>query len=307
VDYDAVLRKLALTHNVFTGSAAIAAGVPEHILKNRVRKGQLERPYRGVYRVPGLITPEQSIRAAWLAAGPEADASHHSAVVLWDIPVPLELHMTVLGDNRRRIPGVTVHRATRLDPVDRATRAGITCSSPTRMLIDMAALVEEPLLDLLLDEVLSRHLAVARYIRRRMATIAPRRHNAAVLRRLLDERPEGRAKGTNKFERLLFELLQAAGLPLPVPQFRVVLPSGRKIFFDYAYPNDLVALEGDSYQYHSSRRAWANDRTRNAEATAIGWRIIPATWDDLTFTPQRVPTLVGQALDCRSRKDSQTP
>lgn len=50
---------------------------------------------------------------------------------------------------------------------------------------------------------------------------------------------------------------------------------------DYAFPFYLLALEADSYRHHSSRIDWGRDHTRNRLLTAIGWRILPVTWDDL--------------------------
>lgn len=68
---------------------------------------------------------------------------------------------------------------------------------------------------------------------------------------------------------------------MPLSQFVVVLPSGRRVVLDYAYPDDLLALEADSYRHHSSRTDWCRDHVRNRWLMAIGWRILPVTWDDL--------------------------
>lgn len=83
------------------------------------------------------------------------------------------------------------------------------------------------------------------------------------------------------FERRLLALLATAGLPLPVAQFEVRLPGGGEARLDFAYPAHRLAVEADSYRYHSSKRDWARDHTRNRALTAAGWRILPVTWDDL--------------------------
>ena len=81
--------------------------------------------------------------------------------------------------------------------------------------------------------------------------------------------------------RRLLRYLKTHRLPEPVLQHEVVLPSGRKARLDCAYPEYLVALEADSYRWHASRPAWAHYVTRNRTLTAMGWRIIPVTWEDL--------------------------
>ncbi|HET7722464.1 MAG TPA: hypothetical protein VFK43_21040 [Acidimicrobiales bacterium] len=83
------------------------------------------------------------------------------------------------------------------------------------------------------------------------------------------------------FERRLLAELKSAGLPRPQTQFVVFLPDGRRAVLDYAFPDWLLALEADSYRHHSSRTDWGRDQVRNRCLTAIGWRILPVTWDDL--------------------------
>lgn len=91
-------------------------------------------------------------------------------------------------------------------------------------------------------------------------------------------------------------MLQEAGLPSPVPQYEVVLPHGGRSILDFAYVAEWVAIEADSYRYHSSLRDWSRDRTRNAVLTALGWRIIPVTWDDLGSRAGHVVALVDRSL-----------
>ena len=153
---------------------------------------------------------------------------------------------------------------------------------PARTLIDLAAIVTPATLAVALDDLLSRRLVTVEFVRRRLAVVGRQgRRGAGTLAELLADRSDGQPCATSVFERRLLAQLKAAGLPMPRTQFVVVLPGGRQAVLDYAYPNGLLALEADSYRHHSSRTDWGRDHVRNRWLTAIGWRILPVTWDDL--------------------------
>ena len=79
-------------------------------------------------------------------------------------------------------------------------------------------------------------------------------------------------------------------------QYEVALPSGRTARLDFAYPQRLVALEADSYRWHTGRASWARYLTRNRTLTAMGWRIIPVTWEDLTQNGDNLADEIRTAL-----------
>ena len=98
----------------------------------------------------------------------------------------------------------------------------------------------------------------------------------------------------------LDDLLSRRLVTVPRTQYEVVLPGGRRVVLDYAFPEVLLALEADSYRHHSSRIDWSRDRTRNRLLTAIGWRILPVTWDDLA-EPAEMIDAVGRGLRQKPR------
>lgn len=116
----------------------------------------------------------------------------------------------------------------------------------------------------------------------------------AALRTLLSERVGGRWT-QSEFERKLLGVLRSAGLPMPVPQFEVALPGGRRAFLDFAWPDLWLAIEADSFRHHSSRRDWSRDHARNSVLISLGWRILPVTWDDLTARPDDLVALLQRA------------
>lgn len=112
------------------------------------------------------------------------------------------------------------------------------------------------------------------------------RNGAAALGVLLAARAGARRWTQSQFERRLFALARRAGLPLPVPQFEVVLPDGRRVYLDFAWPDTLIALEAQSYRFHAGRIAWSRDQLRTALLVSMGWRLVPVTWEDMVRSPQ---------------------
>ncbi|HEY2666108.1 MAG TPA: hypothetical protein VGK51_04655, partial [Actinomycetota bacterium] len=91
-----------------------------------------------------------------------------------------------------------------------------------------------------------------------------------------------------------------AGLPLPVAQYRVLMADGSEVFLDFAYPDVMLAIEADSYLWHASLADWRRDRARNNELVALGWSILPITYDLVVHTPGEAARQVGRALQTRS-------
>jgi very-short-patch-repair endonuclease len=147
-----------------------------------------------------------------------------------------------------------------------------------------------------LDDALLNGLVSCSQIQRRLdAGSHAGRNGAAALAVLLAQRAGASRWTQSEFERRLFALVRSAGLPPPVPQFEVVLPDGRRVYLDLAWPAALVALEAQSYRHHAGRIAWSRDQARMALLSSMGWRILPVTWQDLVGSPERLIETVKRA------------
>ncbi len=209
--------------------------------------------------------------------------------------------VVVADERRRRVNGVIVHRTRRFPLGDVESRDGIPCTRVARTIIDLAATVAPSSLERALDDALTRRLVSIPHIERRLAAISSRgRKGSADLSRLLHERGDNRPRSQSGFERQLVAVLVAAGLPRPATQYPVPLPDGTTAVLDAAYPDSKIAIEADSYRYHSSRRAWSHDRIRNRALTALGWLVLPVTDDDLSDRPRDVVAIVTQAREVRT-------
>lgn len=65
---------------------------------------------------------------------------------------------------------------------------------------------------------------------------------------------------------------------------------------DFVWRDLRVVAEVDGYAFHASARSFAEDRQRDAELTAAGYRVLRFTWADLV--ERRLVTVVrlAQAL-----------
>jgi hypothetical protein len=297
---DLRIADLALRqHGVFTREQAFAVGASASMIRHRLASGRWGRLYAGVYRMSGSPTTwDQKLFGTWLAAGDGAAVSYRSAALQWGMPSGEEvLEISVLESRRLSLPGVRIHRVSKLDLVDRIARNGLCVTSPTRTAIDLCGRLSRTELDEVLDYVFTRRMSTPDYLRRRCVALGRQgRHATVRLIDTLDARQPTKRAPESAFERKVFDLLAEIGVPAPIPQYEIVLPDGTVARFDFAWPERMLAIEADSYTHHSGLSAWSADHVRNAAAVALGWRILPVTWTMLTEQRAWLRELVVTAL-----------
>jgi len=277
-------------HGVFSRAQALAAGATPRVIHGRLASGRWERIHRSVYRLTGTpATWRGSLMAACLSLG-RAVASHRSAAALWglwdlegaiiEVSVPTTAKASVVGQFVHRTGAMPTGDVTRID--------GIPVTSATRTLIDLAGVAPPHLVEEALDDALRRHLTTLARLRARLDDLGRRgRAGTAVMRALLEQRDPTTAIPESVLETRLLRALRDAGLPEPVPQFRV-RDGGRVVaVVDFAYPRERVAIEADGFRWHGRRARWKHDLARGNALTALGWRVIHVTWDDLTAGDDR--------------------
>ncbi len=296
---DVVIAKLAASHHGVVGrKQLLEAGVPGHAIGHRVRSGLLVVVHAGVYRLAGSpVTWHQRIMAATLAAGPGAAASHRAAGFLHGLEgIEPRREVTVGRERAPRPPGIVVHRLDGLTRSDVEVHDGIVRTRPPATILGLAGVVPLTVLERALDDALVRGLVGCSQLQRRLdATRRPGRPGVAALGELLAVRSGAPRWTQSEFERRLFVLLGSVDLPLPVPQFEVILPGGRRAYVDFAWPDVRVGLEAQSYRHHAGRLAWSRDQTRLAVLISLGWRILPVTWQDMVETPTDLITTLSRA------------
>jgi very-short-patch-repair endonuclease len=238
---------------------------------------------RGVYRAS--TTPEcweQRLIAACLA-GP-AVASHRSAGLLWNLPaMPRGLvEVTALRHLRRHASDVTWHESFHLSERDVTEIDGIPVTRPIRTFLDLGVVLAPDDLEQVLNEGLRRKLLSVPAIGRRLEELGHLRRGTAVVRAVLTRHiPEQRAP-ESVLETKFLQLIRAAGLPEPVPQYAIRLRDGTVARVDFAYPERRIAIELDGAAYHFGDIAERRDRRRDNQIGDVGWSVRHFDWTDVT-------------------------
>ena len=104
----------------------------------------------------------------------------------------------------------------------------------------------------------------------------------SALREVLDSRRPGGAGAANgALELAAWRLLRSSGLPMPVRQHCIEV-DGIHWSVDFFWPGTGVGLETDGYSSHAGRQAFRQDRRKLRALGSSGYRILPATWWDVT-------------------------
>ncbi len=261
-DVGAITKLAARQDGVLTREQLLRMRFTSDEVRNQVRSGWLTPVYRGVYAV-GPLSDRGRIRAAVLAAGPYAAASHTTAAWLRKLisTLPAVLHVTLARGDRRSRPGLVIHHGG-LEPADVTHIAGIPVTTPLRTLADLGW----P--DRLVREALARDL------------VRP------------EQLPDHAANPTdNDFEDRMRALVAKAGLPQPIAQY----PFG-PYRLDFAWPEHKVIVETDGWATHGPRAAFEDDRAKDAMLLAAGWRVLRVTYRRLRREPMLVAAQLAAVL-----------
>ncbi len=202
--------------------------------------------------------------------------------------------LTVTRGSVRRRTGIHARRVTRLDRRDLTTERGLRTTTPPRAVLDLAsdatiaevehALAEGRALGLITDEKLEA--AIDRVHRGHPG--------AAKVRALLHGRV-ARVLTRSQRERRMLELIEAAGLPEPRVNYRLLgyVP-------DFYWPEHRLILEFDGYRTHGGRAKFESDRRRDQVYAAAGILTLRTTWLQFEREPVALAVRVGQALAARA-------
>jgi very-short-patch-repair endonuclease len=279
---DSELRRVASKqHGLVDLSSVKALGIGQTSMDRRVREGLFIEVHRGVYRFATFEPNDrQRIAAARLAAGSQAIAIGRAAAVLHKLPIKVGLDVCVLPKRRIEIPGVRVfRRSIRLD--EQTTVAGILTTTIGRTFVDLATLVSFDELERAVDDAFARQVITIDEL-----WSATKRHTgkegAPRLRSIIGMRADGNAKYRSEKEQSAFEFLDQAGLlDGCIPNYRIIDADGIERFLDFAWPALGIALELDTFRWHTGKRSWGKDRHRANAVVAVGWTLLVATDSDL--------------------------
>ena len=225
---------------------------------------------------------KQLLFAACRWGGAGSAASHRSAAALWELD-GFDLNAFEIWSPRQLKSNRVVARVGSLPVADISEVDGIPVTRIERTLVDLAAVVDVDRLEDALDSALRRRLTTVNRLRLRVRSESGR-HGIGKLRGLLDERDDRGRPSASRFETRLNRLLIRSGFPA-MREYKIWNGGEFVARVDFCFPEAKLIIEADGFRWHSGRRAWQRDRERRNQLTAMGWRVIQATWDDLTRRP----------------------
>lgn len=264
------------------------AGVSVAEERKRLASGAWRELFPGVvWTEPTEPSALEWSTAALLWAGEHAVLGSRSAAPLHQLDgewVSPPVHLIVPRSQALESTHAVVSRIP-LESVDITKLEGLRCTTLSRTLIDLAAvLAEEPLATAF--ESAWRHYPFVREELQAHLKLAPKRRGAKGLRALLRDSRARRWALRSALEVLMWRFLKARRFPRPTAAFRVRDAAGA-MEIDFAYPDRMLAIETDGRAYHGPDRH-THDRRRWQRLLALGWTVITVTWDDLTKEPDKL-------------------
>ncbi len=302
-DPDHVIADLAgRQQGVVSRAQLLAAGLTPQMIRHRRRHGRLHDlrpPVRGVYLVGHAVEPPLAReRAALLACGRlHALLSHRSAAVVWGMEDERSgpVDVTVIGPRAPRRPGIRGHRVVAIDAGSWRWHRGLPLTTPARTVIDLAPTLSSHALESIVDRA-----RIAGLLRngelRRAVDDAGRRPGVAIVRALLDdELVPGFSR--SEAERVALRVIRAARLP--APSGRNAGTKGREL--DLVWGRERVVLEVDGQAFHRTAKRFEDDRAKDGDLHASGYRVLRVTWRMLTRQPEVVVARLAAVLALADR------
>jgi very-short-patch-repair endonuclease len=231
-------------------------------------------------------------------AGDDCVFSHRSGLLLLGLAGATDRVVELTVTRKIQSPDRRIHlHYTCRDPfVDAIEVEGLPVTSAGRTVLDCAAVAYKWQVEAALDDGLRSKLFTVEDMWRILARSGGRgRKGSALLRALLEQRSDGRARSHSKLEIKLDGVLRNAAVPRYFRQFEVMTRSGVPADVDFAWPEAKLAVEVDGYRWHSGRQQWQNDLERQNALAEVGWLVLRFTWYDVMSRPEYVVRTILEA------------
>jgi len=81
-----------------------------------------------------------------------------------------------------------------------------------------------------------------------------------------------------------------------------VFIAGRWVIPDAAFHKEQLAIEIDSFEHHTRKESFENDRLRHNALTQAGWTVLHFTWDMLSEPDMVIHTIKATLARLRRRQ-----
>lgn len=301
MDPDRAIAVLASSQRgAFSRRQALESGFSPWMIRHRVSSGRWLQLHPGVYCLHGVGPSwhrDQTAACLW-GSGPSAGiAAGH----LFDLPgcedPPIEILTTPAHRAMSRC-GIVVHLTKRLPQEQIAKVEGIPCTTIERTLLDLCGQFDLRRSAIAIDNALFRGLTTIGSLDHCLFLTARQgRNGCGRLRTHLKKRMGLGEFPNSPLETVIFEMICAAGLPLPRLQHEIRDGFGYVIARpDFFYPEANLAIEGHSRLWHSGPAATDSDRAREARLLEEGIRVVYIGWADAVTHADRTIALIHRHL-----------
>jgi hypothetical protein len=276
------------------------AGVSRRSAAYRAEVGLLHRIHRRVYAVGHKSLAQTGVlRAALLACGEGAAISHGTAAAFWGITDrwPVLVDVIVRCEQGRKIDGIRSRRCRHPSESELVARAGVTCTTPSRTLVDLAGSLGTPSLRRAVERAAVLKLLDLSAIDLALSE-ARRRPGVRHLRAILEDwrTPDGSVPDLRSdFEALVLPGLIAMGVPRPSTNVTLHV-GGEYLTVDFIWASQRLIVETDGEGSHGTPVAFRRDRKRDQLLLAAGYRVARVTWGQIRDERKAVVARISRAL-----------
>jgi hypothetical protein len=300
IDHQVLAAVLGQQHSLVSRSQAHRCGLTDDAVLHRTREGgPWQRLLPGVYlALTGAPTARQKAMAALLYAGPQSVLTGPAALHELGISRVAPGVVDVLTQRQRRSTGfVRIHRTSRMPAVFRtegerryvlAPRAVADAARGAADLTEARAIVAG---------AVQQGRCPPSFLIAEL-TEGPRQHSG--LLRVAVGEVVGGARSVAEAE--FRELIIAAGLPQPMFNEPVLRPDRTLIAIaDAWWPDERVAAEVDSREWHLSPEDWEETMRRHNEMERHGIRVLHFSPGQIRREPRSVIAVIAGALGLRGQ------
>jgi hypothetical protein len=276
-----VLQLMTRQHGVASLRQFHALGIAPDVVTHACRRGSLQRVHRGVYAIAGTaLSFEGRALALQLLAGTGAFLSGPTAAVLHGLrgmpTTPIEV--TIAEARRATLPAP--HRVVLTswvdEPRDVELRAdGIRLATPLRTLFGLARRFNQHRFERAAEDAWHRGLVTPDDAADYLAVVRRSGKEGVIRMEQWLEKATFRARPSqSRLESRFVQLIDQVGLPTPIRQLPLTLPSGETIHLDIAWPDVRLAVEPGHSWWHGGDLRQRADQNRDRACALIGWLVV---------------------------------
>jgi len=296
MDLQPIRNRASTQLGVISFAQAQELGVSRPVWRSLLRNGHLNEVFPDVASIGGLqLTGLARIKAATLAAGPLAVASHKSAAAVWGVRIVAADPVHLIAPNRRRrvtADGLLVHRPTDIREIEPILENDIPTTHPLRTLCDLGAV------DAAAVPIALRHLIVRGAVRYDEVKAALQRHRgkgragATALEAALNNFALGSKSPDSELEIRMAQLF--AQHALPPFEFHAIV-EGWEV--DFLVIRSKVIVETDGWSTHGLDKAqFERDRAKDADLRSAGYIVQRFSRDQVVHRPEWVAARIRSTL-----------